>query len=348
MSQDNKHTAYDLAQMQSLPLDAKIRMSIQRIKAWYEHWDGQVYVAISGGKDSQVLAHLVQSVYPDVQLAYVRTGLEYSSVDAMGVSMADIILKPAMDFQSVIKKFGYPLISKEVSQAVFECKRAKLEGREMPKYRTDRFYGLRTDADGKKSQFNMEKWAFLLDAPFMLSHYCCNEMKKKPSKKFEHKEGLKPFLGTLASESKLRKQKWIRLGCNAFEDKRPTSQPLSFWTEQDILAYIKRYGLEIASVYGDVVYKDDDGMRYDEPLFNESMNLETTGVDRTGCVFCMFGITQDKDKFLRLKKDEPQKYDFVMRGGCFDERGMWIPDKGLGYKFVIDWLNEHGDLKIKY
>ena len=45
---------------------------------------------------------------------------------------------------------------------------------------------------------------------------------------------------------------------------------------------------------------------------------------------------------------EPKKYDFIMRGGKFDESGMWIPDKGLGYKFVIDWLNEHGGLDIKY
>lgn len=27
---------------------------------------------------------------------------------------------------------------------------------------------------------------------------------------------------------------------------------------------------------------------------------------------------------------------------------MWQPYKGLGYKFVIDWLNEHGGLNIRY
>lgn len=89
-------------------------------------------------------------------------------------------------------------------------------------------------------------------------------------------------------------------------------------------------------------------MYYDNPVFNDSMKLTTTGVDRTGCVFCMFGITQDTDRFLKLKKAEPQKYDYVMRGGKFDDDGMWIPHNGLGYKFVIDWLNEHGNLGIKY
>lgn len=33
---ENKHTQYDLAQMQSLPLDAKILMTQARIREWYE------------------------------------------------------------------------------------------------------------------------------------------------------------------------------------------------------------------------------------------------------------------------------------------------------------------------
>ena len=171
---------------------------------------------------------------------------------------------------------------------------------------------------------------------------------KKPCKQYEKRTNSKPFIGTLASESRLRKSKWIKYGCNAFEQNRPTSQPLSFWTEQDILQYIKQNDLCIASIYGDVVYVDNDGMLYDNDLFNNSMKLKTTGVDRTGCVFCMFGITQDTERFLRLKDEEPKKYDFVMRGGKFDESGMWIPHNGLGYKFVIDWLNEHGGLNIRY
>ena len=48
-----------LKQMQRLPLIVKIRKSQLRIKEWYEHFDGNVYVSFSGGKDSTVLAHLV-------------------------------------------------------------------------------------------------------------------------------------------------------------------------------------------------------------------------------------------------------------------------------------------------
>ncbi len=61
----------------------------------------------------------------------------------------------------------------------------------------------------------------------------------------------------------------------------------------------------------------------------------------------MFGITQDKDRFIRLAEQEPKLCDYVMRGGEFGENGMWQPSKnGLGYWFVIEWLNVHGNLKI--
>ena len=71
---------WQLKQMQSLPLEAKIIKSQQRIREWYEHWDGDVYVSFSGGKDSTVLLHLVRELYPDVpystiyDMGYRRTG----------------------------------------------------------------------------------------------------------------------------------------------------------------------------------------------------------------------------------------------------------------------------------
>ena len=329
----NKHSAYDLVQMQSLPLKYKIIMTKQRIKAWYDYWDGNVYVSISGGKDSQVLAHIVKEMYPDVPLVFVNTGLEFDSVRLKGFELADEVLRPSMDFVSVITKYGYPVISKEVAQKISEYK---------PGGYGEKYF------NGQKGQYDMSKYKYLLKAPFRISHKCCDVMKKKPAKHYEKANKYKPIIGTMTEESRARKTKWIQHGCNAFEEKRPTSQPLSFWTEQDILHYIKMNNLKIADIYGDIVYTDDDGMLYDNDLFNDYMQLTTTGAKRTGCVFCMFGITQDPERFLRLKEEEPNKYDYVMRGGKFDEQGMWIPHNGLGYKFVIDWINEHGGLDIKY
>ena len=66
-------------------------------------------------------------------------------------------------------------------------------------------------------------------------------MKKQPLHAYQSKNGFMPFLAMLAEESRVRKQAWVRHGCNAFDSKHPTSNPLSFWTEQDVLKYIVMY-----------------------------------------------------------------------------------------------------------
>ena len=76
----NKHQPYDLKQMQSLPLESKILMTKRRIESWYDYFDGQVYVSFSGGKDSTVLKHIVDSMYDDVPALFVNTGLEYPEI----------------------------------------------------------------------------------------------------------------------------------------------------------------------------------------------------------------------------------------------------------------------------
>jgi len=333
---ENRHTADDLRMMQALPLELKLALTKDRIKSWYREYCGDVYVSRSGGKDSDVLGDIVKKLYDDVPQVYIQTGLEWESVQKHGREIADQILYPKMNFMEVIKSYGYPVISKEVAQKVEDARR-KPDG-ECARRFTD------CEHNRKFPQYSMEQYAWLLDAPFKISHKCCDIMKKSPSKEYEKKTGRKPFIGTLADESRLRRTKWLRFGCNAFDEKRPTSNPLSFWLETDILRYIKENNIPIADVYGDVVYENDGFYYYDG--FGD--NLTTTGAKRTGCIFCLFGITQDKERFVRLKSREPKRYEFVMNGGHF-ENGLWIPDeKGLGYKFVIDWLNEHGNLGIKY
>ena len=164
----------------------------------------------------------------------------------------------------------------------------------------------------------------------------------------EKESGKVPIIATMASESRLREQKWIKEGCNAFECKRPVSQPMSFWTEQDVLRYIKLNDIKIADVYG-FVAADKDGQ---QALDNCGCKLCTTGESRTGCIFCGFGAHLEKGegRFERLKRTHPKQYDFCMNGGSYDSDGIWKPDKnGLGMKHVIDTLNSlYGEDFIKY
>lgn len=113
-----KRECWELQQMQSLPLELKIRKSQERIKEWYEYWDGMVYISYSGGKDSTVLKHLVQSMYPDVPAVFVDTGLEYPEVRKMAIKNSDIQLRPKMNFKQVLTTYGYPIISKEISDVI--------------------------------------------------------------------------------------------------------------------------------------------------------------------------------------------------------------------------------------
>ena len=328
-------------------MEAKIRKTQQRITEWYEFYEGKVYVSRSGGKDSDVLGDIIKKLYPDVPQIFIDTGLEYESVRKHGKEVSTKVLKPAMPFTNVIKRYGYPIISKDVSQTIYELQNAKEKGGN-PEYRMKKINGELLDKYGNPSQFNMPQYKFLLDAPFKISHMCCDEMKKKPAKKYEKDTGSHVFLGIMACEGKMRKNKYLNSGCNAFDLKRPTSQPLSFWTEQDILQYIKLYSVDIAKAYGQVVHMDQDGMTYYDSIFTDSLTLITTGDKRTGCAFCLFGINSDKERLLRLKQREPEKYDYIMRGGKFNEKGFWQPHNGLGFKFVVDWLNEHGNLNIRY
>lgn len=203
-----KHTASDLIQMQSLPLTVKIQMTERRVKEWYDYWDGDVYLGFSGGKDSTVLKHIIDSMGLDIPAVFVNTGL----------------------------------------------------------------------------------WKFMLQAPFEVSAACCN----------------------------------------AFHALKPTSQPMSFWTEQDVLHYLKEYNVPYCSVYGDIVTEDG------------TENLKTTRCTRTGCIFCMFGCHLEKEpnRFQQLKKTHPRQYQYCINGGEYNEEGIWQPSKdGLGLGKVLDYIN---------
>ena len=201
--------------------------------------------------------------------------------------------------------------------------------------------GIITNEISKKYDFS--KYKYLATAPFYLSHHCCGVMKKAPIKKYAKETGRVPITAQMASESRLRTQHWLRNGCNAFESKKPISNPMSFWTERDVLLYIKANNIEIASVYGDVVpdyqgmnlcdgqlsFNDIAGM---EEFDSERPLLKTTGCSRTGCIFCGFGCHLEKEsRFERLKQTHPKHYKAMAN----------IKNNGINYFEAIDWINEH-------
>lgn len=292
-------TGEELIMLQSLPLDIKVAKTKLRIEEWVRHFGEEgVYVSFSGGKDSTVLLHLVRSMYPSIPAVFVDTGLEYPELKEFVKSFDNVTtLRPSMSFKQVIEKYGYPVVSKEQAKYIWEVREGVSE-----KTKHLRLHG------DEKGRFKISrKWKYLLKAPFRISSRCCDVMKKAPIHKYENTTKRVAFVGTMACESKLRKQAYLQKGCNAFENTRPLSAPLGFWTEQDVLVYIKENNLEIPSVYGEII--EVDGV------------LKTTRLSRSGCVYCGFGIENDgeKNRYQMLEETHPQLHKYCMKTLGFEE-----------------------------
>lgn len=125
-------------------------------------------------------------------------------------------------------------------------------------------------------------------------------MKKSPIHEYEKETGLKPFVGLMASDSQQRKLNYFRTKCNSFGN-HLMSRPLSIWLEEDIWNYINKFKLPYSQIY-------------------------KTGMKRTGCMFCMFGIhLEENNRFEIMKEIHPQLYKYCM--------------ENLGLKDKIDFIN---------
>lgn len=122
-----KHTRQDLKIMQGWSLERKIRVTQTRIMEWYMRYDGQVFISFSGGKDSTVLLDLARRVYPDIPAVYVDTGLEYPELRDFVKTKDNVIwLRPRYPFTQILEKYGYPIISKEVSDVINGARKGHL------------------------------------------------------------------------------------------------------------------------------------------------------------------------------------------------------------------------------
>lgn len=297
---EKKHSVEELRRLQQLSLDEKIHITETRILEFYHKMNGKMYVAFSGGKDSTVLLHIVRNLFPDTEAVFSDTGLEFPELKEFVKTFDNVtIIRPKKDFRTVIMDHGYPVISKQVVDAVYYAKRSP---------NSQRAKNLRGEIFGKDSgsKFGMSKYEYLLNAPFEVNNKCCDIFKKKPMIEFGKKSGKSAIIGTLAEESMLREKNWVANGCNVWTKGKEKSFPMSIWTEKDVWEYIARYNIKIAKPY-------------------------SMGYKRTGCIFCAFGAHLEKspNRFDMLRKTHPHLYEYMMKP---KEEG------GLGFKPVLEYV----------
>lgn len=325
----NLHKLAVMRQRQSLDLDSKIQMTKKRIREWYEHFDGDVYVAFSGGKDSTVLLDLVWSIYPDVPAVFSNTGLELRDIKdfVRGVanhgltSIVDgkriwrkgqvIQVKPEKNFKEVIQEDGFALIGKKQSKALRTLKQGDTG-------KNSNVYKLYNEGINSKGQDAPRwklaaKWRFLIDEDIKISEKCCDHLKKNPTKKYAKETGRKKITGMMSSEGGYRSS--IE-ECNAFDQKEPGSQPMLFWLDEDVIQYIEQNRLRISKAY-----------RWQKNEFGDLVEPEV----RTGCAFCMFGVHLEKgvNRFQKLYKRDRRMWDTAI-----NKLGLKKPLELIDVKYI--------------
>ena len=292
----------ELCRLQALPLDEKIAIAQQAIREFVDHFgvDG-VYISFSGGKDSTVLIHLCRQLYPNLVGLFSDTGLEFPEIRDLVQTFNNItIVTPKMHHREMLKKCGYPVVSKEQAEWIYRIRSGTSSGAIQKA-----FYGM--NLDGTPTRFKLsEQWKYLLNAPFNIGSGCCKEMKLKPIAEYVKKTGRVPIIGTTASESALRAQKFLQYGFYNLEGKKAQCTPMSIWTDGDVWEYIHRFNLPYCKIYD-------------------------MGYDRTGCVFCMFGAHLDKEpnRFQKLQRTHPDLWRYCMKP--YDEGG-------LGLREVLEFM----------
>ncbi len=350
---DGVHDQNRLKELQKLPLERKIMITQTRLIEWYKHYDGQVYVSFSGGKDSTVLLDIARKMFPGIPAVFINTGLEFPEVRRFALSHENVTeIRPRwgrnrfgktpgnlVTFRDILSTHGYPVVSKQVCDVLQGARRNPHSTR------MQRLEGTFLRRDGGFSALDAKRWRPMYDLPVRFSDRCCDLSKKNPQHVYQKETGRKVILATMAEESLRRRTSWVQTGCNAFTKGNEASRPMSFWTNQDVLEYIRRNQLPICSVYGEIE-TDAKGKHH------------CTGCQRTGCIFCAFGahIGKGESRFQQLKRTHPHQYEYCMSGGEFtpnpdydpaapagswNPKEIWGPSKGgYGMAKVFDWMND--------
>ena len=112
-------------------MHSKVLLTQARIVEFYGGYHpgmyyGDAYVSFSGGKDSTVLLDIARKIYPEIPAVFSNTGLEYPEIRRFAKSHDNVeVVQPKIPFNEVISRYGYPLIGKEVAEAIYYARKIR-------------------------------------------------------------------------------------------------------------------------------------------------------------------------------------------------------------------------------
>ena len=131
-------------------MQAKVLLTQARIDEFYTGYNtigyGNAYISFSGGKDSTVLLDIARKRYPDIPAVFSNTGLEYPEIRRFAKAHDNVeVVQPKTPFNEVISRYGYPLIGKEVAEAIYYARKIHSQDVQVERERE------REQADGQPS-----------------------------------------------------------------------------------------------------------------------------------------------------------------------------------------------------
>ena len=338
-----KDNAYKIAMFrmkQNLPHEAKVAYAANRVREFYDHMGGDVFVSV-GGLDSITLLLFIRSLGLDVPAVSVSS-LEDKSIQRihkqLGVERLSSALRPdgkPWRKVDIIRELGYPVLSKEIAGKISllqhpteknaTVRHAILTGE------TGAFGGYRKGTRMQLAQKWLERFGGsdpegaalgYAVAPFQVSDKCCYYLKEKPCDDYAKKTGRRPYIGLMASEGGRREKALMLNGCNYYGKSTTRSAPFAIFSRQDLLQLALDLHVSVPEIYGEIV-RDQDG------------TLRTTGAQRTGCSMCGFGIQLEKrpHRFDQLYERNPKEWDFWMNRCDTDADG-----NSCGWGRVLDYI----------
>ena len=156
-----------------------------------KYGEDNFYLSFSGGKDSTVVHHLLDMAVPNNKIprVFINTGIEYNEIVRFVKELASeddrfVIIQPSQNIKQMLERVGYPFKSKEHSVMVHEWQLGHRNTKKMARY---------LEENGSRYECpKILKYQFTDEFKMKVSPFCCNELKKKPVKKWQ-KENKKPI-----------------------------------------------------------------------------------------------------------------------------------------------------------